>query len=178
MRGNMTYSVVLSTDAFGNITRINNALDGLGKHLERHQSELENLNTQRLAAKEELARPFTQEQELLGKESRLVLLNADLNIDGDGGMEVLNDGDSRDDADEREQSDYESDDEPDGGVQPEYGRGDARGQRVGFGYGREEMQRTGTYGKAAPSFVDNILSKGDKKRAAPQQSGKSNERDI
>jgi hypothetical protein len=34
LRGNLTYSIDLGTDTFGNITRINNALDSLDKRLE------------------------------------------------------------------------------------------------------------------------------------------------
>jgi hypothetical protein len=98
LRGNMTYQVDLGTDAFGNITRINNALADLPKRLEGAQSQLDNLLIQQEAAKSELAKPFTLADELAEKEARLALLNADLNIDGDGGFDVMNDTDSRDEA--------------------------------------------------------------------------------
>jgi hypothetical protein len=91
MRGAMTYQVELGTDAFGNIQRITNALDKLPERLEGQKDQLANYEKQVAAAKEELAKPFTMEEELQAKESRLALLNADLNIDGDGDMDVLND---------------------------------------------------------------------------------------
>jgi hypothetical protein len=103
MRGAMTYQIELGTDALGNMTRINNALDKLPERLEGAKSQLENLNKQSEAAKDELAKPFEQEAELAEKESRLALLNADLNIDGDGDMEILNDTENRDSDDFVEQ---------------------------------------------------------------------------
>jgi len=104
MRGVMTYQTELGTDTFGNITRITNALDKLPERLEGSKSQLENLEKQVAAAKEELAKPFSLEDELKTKEARLALLNADLNIDGEGGFDVLND-DSRDDPDDESEPD-------------------------------------------------------------------------
>jgi hypothetical protein len=152
LRGNMTYSVDLGTDAFGNMTRINNALDGLDKRLDGQKSQLENLNTQMAAAKEELAKPFPQEQELISKESRLVLLNADLNIDGDGGLDVLNDPENREEPGEK---------------QPQYDRDDDAEEPD------EPLPRTGTYGKSAPTFLENIKNLGSRRQANKLPSGKS-----
>jgi len=90
------YSVDLGDDALGNIVRINNALDKLPERLEEAKSQLATLNRQVEAAKLELSNPFEQEQELQEKESRLAILNAELNIDGDGGLDVLNDKEQRD----------------------------------------------------------------------------------
>jgi GR25 family glycosyltransferase involved in LPS biosynthesis len=95
LRGNMTYQVDLGTDAFGNITRINNALHDLPKKLDGAKSQLESLLSQQEAAKEELKNPFTLTNELAEKEARLALLNADLNIDGNGGFDVDNDTENR-----------------------------------------------------------------------------------
>jgi hypothetical protein len=98
IRGAMTYRVDLGTDAFGNITKINNALDKLPERLEGAKSQLENLNRQSDAARIEITKPFAQEAELQQKEARLALLNADLNIDdrGNGGdLDVINDTDDR-----------------------------------------------------------------------------------
>ncbi len=91
----MTYQIDLGTDAFGNITRINNALNDLPKRLETAKSQLENIIAQQEAARQELEKPFAQADELAEKEARLALLNADLNIEGAGGMDVENDPDSR-----------------------------------------------------------------------------------
>jgi hypothetical protein len=173
LRGNMTYSLDLGTDTFGNITRINNALDSLEKRLEGQRAQLENLHSQVAAAKEELANPFPQEQELIDKETRLVLLNTDLNIDepnrtGEGGMDVLNDEDSRDDADDER-------DETDSPATREV----PHGERTNHGYSGDKESRTGTYGKAAPTFLDNIRNLGSRKRESPPPSaGKSSDIEI
>jgi hypothetical protein len=108
LRGAMTYQVDLGTDGFGNITRINNALDKLSERLDGAISQRENLHKQIEAAKLELANPFAQESELEEKEARLALLNADLNIDGDGGLDIMNEADSLDEQDDA------SMDDPDG----------------------------------------------------------------
>jgi len=96
LRGSMTYQAELGTDTFGNITRINNALSDLPKKLEGAKSQLETLYQQQDAAKQELAKPFALAGQLAEKEARLALVNSELNIDGDGGFDVLNDTDSRD----------------------------------------------------------------------------------
>jgi hypothetical protein len=94
LRGSMTYQAELGTDTFGNITRINNVLADLPKKLSGAKSQLESLYQQQEAAKQELEKPFALAAELAEKEVRLALLNADLNIEGTGGFDVIND-DSR-----------------------------------------------------------------------------------
>jgi len=116
LRGNMTYQLDLGTDAFGNITRINNTLADLPKRLESAQSQLDGLLSQQEAAKQELEKPFVQESELAEKEARLALLNADLNIDGDGGFDVMNDTDSR--TENAVETDTETDSEYEGEYEP------------------------------------------------------------
>jgi len=103
----MTYSVDLGMDTFGNITRINNALADLPKRLAGAKSQLETLYSQQEAAKQELEKPFTLADELKEKENRLAFLNAELNIDGEGGFDVMND------ADERTETEPEMEAEPD-----------------------------------------------------------------
>ena len=98
LRGNITYQTELGTDAFGNITRINNALNDLPKKLEGAKAQLDTLYSQQEAAKQELEKPFTLVGELAEKESRLALLNAELNIEGSGGLDITNDPDSRSEA--------------------------------------------------------------------------------
>jgi hypothetical protein len=95
LRGNLTYQIDLGSDAFGNITRINNALADLPKRLETAKSQLENLFEQQDAAKQELEKPFALADKLAEMETRLALLNAELNIEGNGGMDVVNDEDRR-----------------------------------------------------------------------------------
>jgi len=93
--GTMTYAIDLGMDTFGNITRINNALAELPRRLEGAKSQLETLYAQRDAAKQELEKPFALAGELKEKENRLALLNAELNIDGEGGFDLANDTGSR-----------------------------------------------------------------------------------
>jgi chromosome segregation ATPase len=161
LRGSLTYSVDLGNDAFGNITRINNALDDLPKRLEGMKAQLENYNKQVEAAKEELAKPFPQEAELAEKEARLALLNADLNIDGNGDMDVLNDAESREESDEK---------------QPQYG--DARDDEDDEEEPDVPLPRTGTYSKSAPTFLENIKNLGSRRQESAPTSGKPNSIEI
>ena len=66
---------------FGNITRLDNALEGLPKRLEINEQELENVKTQFETAKVDVEKPFNQEEELKTKTARLNELNALLNVD-------------------------------------------------------------------------------------------------
>jgi hypothetical protein len=110
LRGTLTYTGELGSDAFGNITRINNTLESLPKRLEAETEKLAGIERQQEAAKQELEKPFSMESELAEMEARLALLNADLNIDGDGGFDVENDADERTSGDEAEVDDEEFDD--------------------------------------------------------------------
>ena len=69
--GKITHSVELGSDIFGNITRIDNVLTGLGEALEKTQRNLANTEKQLQTAKEEVDRPFPQEQEYAEKSTRL-----------------------------------------------------------------------------------------------------------
>ena len=153
LRGAMTYQIELGTDALGNITRINNALDKLPERLDGARAQLENYNNQVEAAKLELAKPFEQEAELQEKEERLNFLNADLNIDGDGGFDVMNDTENRDapDEDAGDEPDDEAydEDEPDGGAVD-----DARAAFIRVG---ERVPQTAS-AKSKPSILDEIRS--------------------
>ncbi|GHV17133.1 hypothetical protein FACS189425_02740 [Clostridia bacterium] len=188
MRGAMTYKVELSTDAFGNITRINNALDKLSERLEGAKESLANAEKQMAAAKEEIAKPFPLEDELAAKSARLALLNADLNIDGDGDFDVINDTESRaetepeqaqdGDRDEDEFDDddrYQSDEPRRGDVYPTNG---STGQFVGTRQPAYAETRTGTYGKARPSILDDLDTATKAVKPPVQGGGKSAEIDI
>ena len=71
------YGYVLDSD----ITRLDNALEGLPKRLEMNGMELDNLKKQFETAKVDVERPFPQEEELKAKTDRLNELNALLNVD-------------------------------------------------------------------------------------------------
>ena len=81
LKGELGYPVTLGTDIFGNITRFDNALEGLQKRLEFNEQELENTKKQFETAKIDVCRPFNQEEELQTKTARLNELNALLNVD-------------------------------------------------------------------------------------------------
>ena len=81
LKGELGYPVTFGTDAFGNITRLDNALEGLPKRLEMNEMELDNTKKQFETAKVDVERPFPQEEELKAKTDRLNELNALLNVD-------------------------------------------------------------------------------------------------
>ena len=81
LKGELGYSVSLGTDTFGNITRLDNTLEGLPKRLEINEQTLENTQKQFETAKADVEKPFNQEEELKAKTARLNELNALLNVD-------------------------------------------------------------------------------------------------
>lgn len=81
LKNELSHKVELGTDVFGNIQRIDNALDGLEKRLEIAKEELANTNTQYETAKAEAKRPFPQEAELQEKTKRLAAVEALLKMD-------------------------------------------------------------------------------------------------
>ena len=81
LKGDMSYSVDMGADIFGNFTRIHHALGEMEERLAFNRTQLENLYQQTEDAKKELQNPFAQEAELAEKEMRLALVNAELNIE-------------------------------------------------------------------------------------------------
>ena len=73
--------VRLGADALGNITRINNLLEGYPEKLAEAEQRLETVQEQMTNAKEEVGKPFPKEEELNQKLKRLSELNALLNMD-------------------------------------------------------------------------------------------------
>ncbi|MCI8299440.1 MAG: DEAD/DEAH box helicase family protein [Hungatella sp.] len=82
IRGAVAYNVEMGTDARGNLTRIDNALDKIHERLEEYETTLANLLQQQEAAKLEINKPFEYEEELRIKSARLAELDAELNIGG------------------------------------------------------------------------------------------------
>ncbi|WMI82602.1 hypothetical protein [Anaerotignum sp. MB30-C6] len=80
LKGAMSHTAKLGLDSRGNLTRIDNALNGMQGRLQAVQKELENLYNQQAAAKIEVQKPFVQEQELKDKIARLVILDNELNM--------------------------------------------------------------------------------------------------
>ena len=81
IRGFLTYEVSLGTDTFGNITRIDNLIDSFPDRVEVCEQALEDTRKQLEIAKEDVEKPFPQEEELQAKTARLNVLNALLNVD-------------------------------------------------------------------------------------------------
>ena len=81
LKGNLSHSISLSADASGNITRMDNVVDGLEKTLEAQRLALEEVKTQLANAKAEMEAPFAKEAELAEKSARLNELNILLNMD-------------------------------------------------------------------------------------------------
>ena len=89
LKGQMTHRVTLGKDPRGNLTRIDNALNGMAERLTTVQNKLESLYSQMETAKQELGKPFPQENELRVKSARLAELNIALNIDDKTPLEAL-----------------------------------------------------------------------------------------
>ncbi len=81
VKGAMTHKVELGTDAFGNLTRIDNCIDHFEADLQKAKTDLAETEKQFEIAKESLKEPFSHEQELQEKQARLNELNALLNVD-------------------------------------------------------------------------------------------------
>ena len=81
LKGNLSHKVELGTDIFGNLQRIDNALEGLPKKLEITKDNLEETKKQFEVAKVESKKEFPQEEELQAKIKRLAEVDALLNMD-------------------------------------------------------------------------------------------------
>jgi len=84
LKGQMTHRASLGTDPRGNLTRIDNALSQMPQRLEATKAQLDNLYQQQAAAKEEVGKPFSYEDDLRVKSARLVELDTLLNLDSKG----------------------------------------------------------------------------------------------
>ena len=81
MKGTLSHTAVLGADVFGNLTRMDNVIDGLSGKLEAVRAELADTQVQLENARTELVAPFAREAELAEKTARLKELNILLNMD-------------------------------------------------------------------------------------------------
>lgn len=81
LKHELRHTVTLGTDIFGNIQRLDNALNSFQEKLTACEAQLENTKVQLENAKLEVQKPFPQEDELKTKTARLNELNAMLNLD-------------------------------------------------------------------------------------------------
>ena len=81
LRGATSHFVPLGTDARGNLTRLDNALDNFPDRIARAENQLQTLYQQRDAAQVEVEKPFPKEAELAEKSARLAELDTLLNME-------------------------------------------------------------------------------------------------
>ena len=89
LKGEMSHRATLGKDARGNLTRIDNSLNGMQSRLDAAKAKLDNAYAQMETAKAELGKPFPQEEELRTKAARLAELNIELNIDDRTPLEAM-----------------------------------------------------------------------------------------
>ena len=81
LKGKMKHQVTLGTDIHGNITRLDNAIAKFEDNLLSCKERLETMKIQLETARQEIEKPFPQEEELKEKVARLGELNAMLDMD-------------------------------------------------------------------------------------------------
>ena len=91
MKNNLSYKTELGSDPSGNITRIDNALNGIETRLSSIENNLEDTKKNYESAKKEIEKPFPQEEELKTKSKRLDELNIKLNLNNKD-KEIIDDG--------------------------------------------------------------------------------------
>lgn len=102
LQNKKTYRANLGTDKLGIITRVNNTLEAIIKSIPTAQEKLQNLQQQLQTAQENLAIPFSKEQELQETLKRLKQVNSELKIGENSSNEIMEVDD-----DEIEVDDYE-----------------------------------------------------------------------
>lgn len=91
MKNNLSYKTELGSDPSGNITRIDNVLNGIETRLSSIENNLEDTKKNYESAKKEIEKPFPQEEELKIKSKRLDELNIKLNLNNKD-KEIIDDG--------------------------------------------------------------------------------------
>lgn len=102
LKGSISHEVEIGADLLGNLQRLSNALEGMGKRMEEVAQKLENVEHQLETAKVEVTKPFSQEAELAEKLERLTELNALLNMDEKGGDGIAMDDEPGNDGEQEE----------------------------------------------------------------------------
>jgi len=81
LKGEISHKVELGKDVRGNLIRIDNALGNIPGKIQAAEAQLASIREQLEMAKEEVGKPFPQEDELKTKSARLIELNAELDIE-------------------------------------------------------------------------------------------------
>ena len=87
LRGEMSHTVTMGTDVYGNLTRIENALANMPQKLEKAEERIAELERQTKQAKAELGKPFAQEKALEAKAARRKKEGADGEATDEGCVE-------------------------------------------------------------------------------------------
>ncbi|MCD8158557.1 MAG: hypothetical protein LUD77_06610 [Clostridiales bacterium] len=80
LRNNATFTFPLGNDIYGNITRIDNAINSLDNKRSTYVEKLEALEKNAANTKAEIDKPFSRLDELHEKEQRLEKLNVELTM--------------------------------------------------------------------------------------------------
>lgn len=106
MKNNLSYKTELGSDPSGNITRIDNVLNGIETRLSSIENNLEDTKKNYESAKKEIEKPFPQEEELKTKSKRLDELNIKLNLNNKD-KEIIDDGNDISDDNQDCKKEYE-----------------------------------------------------------------------
>lgn len=106
MKNNLSYKTELGSDPSGNITRIDNVLNGIETRLSSVENNLEDTKKNYESAKKEIEKPFPQEEELKTKSKRLDELNIKLNLNNKD-KEIIDDGNDISDDSQECKKEYE-----------------------------------------------------------------------
>lgn len=106
MKNNLSYKTELGSDPSGNITRIDNVLNGIDTRLSSVENNLEDTKKNYESAKKEIEKPFPQEEELKIKSKRLDELNIKLNLNNKD-KEIIDDGNDISDDSQECKKEYE-----------------------------------------------------------------------
>ena len=93
LQGSIRHRIEMGSDAFGNIQRIDNLIKNLPDMLQHKNEELGSTEKQLEVAKQEIQKPFSQEDELKDKLIRLDELNHELAMDEKEETPDIGDGD-------------------------------------------------------------------------------------
>ena len=106
MKNNLSYKTELGSDPSGNITRIDNVLNGIETRLSSVENNLGDTKKNYESAKKEIEKPFPQEEELKTKSKRLDELNIKLNLNNKD-KEIIDDGNDISDDSQECKKEYE-----------------------------------------------------------------------
>ena len=107
VKGETGKQVSLGDDVFGNITRIDNAVERFADDLEKAKDSLADTKNQFETAQKEVQKPFVQEEELKSKLARLDELNILLNMDKKENEIVGGEPDEGESTEKRKEKSYE-----------------------------------------------------------------------